>query len=119
MAVFVRQQVAAYAAGEQHRFWQYAMFFLRDQGAEDSDYVNEQFLDRIAGLVPGLDEAAWERARHDRDLLRKVDSDQTAAERAGITGTPTIVFDGPRGKAQVSSGTPDYEALARAVRSVS
>jgi hypothetical protein len=49
MAVFVRQQVAEYAAGGQHRFWQYAMFFLGDQGAEDSDYVNERFLDRSPG----------------------------------------------------------------------
>ena len=52
--VFKTQQVAALAAGEQQKFWNYAELFYREQGAEDSGYVNETYLQGLAKQVPGL-----------------------------------------------------------------
>jgi len=118
-SVFHTQQIAAYAAGQQHRFWQYAMLFLDDQGAEGSRYVTESFLDALARQVPGLDYARWLAARGDPALNRQVNSDEAAGNRAGIVGTPTIVFQGPNGKAQPAELKPDYRQLEQAVRSVS
>ena len=41
---FQLQQVAALAAGQQQRFWNYAELFYHEQGQEDSGYVNESYL---------------------------------------------------------------------------
>jgi protein-disulfide isomerase len=119
MAVFKRQQVAAYAAGQQHRFWQYAMLFLRQQGVAGSGYVTEQYLDAIARLVPGLNYSTWLRGRSDPALIKQVTSDDSTATHLGIAGTPAIVFQGPRGKAQPPTAGPSYKELARELKSVS
>ncbi len=50
--VFNTQQVAAYAAGMQHKFWNYAETFYREQGAEDTGYVNENYLVHLPTRSP-------------------------------------------------------------------
>ena len=61
--VFLEQQVAAYAAGAQHKAWYYVEIFYHEQGEEDTAYVTERYLDGIARQVPGLNFARWQRAR--------------------------------------------------------
>ena len=56
---FQLQQVAALAAGQQQRFWNYAELFYHEQGQEDSGYVNESYLDSLAQQVPGLNVSTW------------------------------------------------------------
>ncbi len=43
-STFKTQQVAALAAGQQNRFWDFAELFYHQQGAEDSGYVTEAYL---------------------------------------------------------------------------
>jgi protein-disulfide isomerase len=117
-AAFEFQQVAALAAGEQHRFWQFATLFLHAQGTEGTPYITEQFLDAIANQIPGLNIARWRNARHDLRLLHRVRSDERLANREGITGTPTLIFKGPHGKAEPSSPVPSYSELERTITSV-
>ena len=47
-SVFNTQQVAAYAAGMQNKFWNYAETFYREQGTEDTGYVTENYLTHLA-----------------------------------------------------------------------
>jgi protein-disulfide isomerase len=116
---FETQQVAALAAGKQQRFWDYAELFYRQQGQEGTNYVTGSFLDGLARQVPGLSVSAWKSARGESSLGAQVSSDVQAGMRAGVRGTPTLIFQGPKGSAQVPSAVPDYSQLQQALGTVS
>jgi protein-disulfide isomerase len=90
--VFTAQQVAALAAGEQGRAWDFIEAFYRDQGEEGSGYVTEAFLQSIARRVPGLDVRQWASDRADPELARQIADDRGAAEGAGLDGTPSFLI---------------------------
>jgi protein-disulfide isomerase len=117
-SVFKTQQVAALAAGKQNLFWNYAELFYRQQGAEDSGYVTEPFLKGLATQISGLKATQWQSARSDAGLAAQVSSDAAAGQAANVTGTPTVIFSGPKGSAQVPSGVPSYSDLQSAYKQV-
>jgi protein-disulfide isomerase len=105
-AVFVKQQAAALAAGAQGKLWDFIDTFFYEQGKELTHYVTENFLQGVAGQVPGLNLARWQA---DRRTGRR--EEQTAAEdqaakavglyvtpafRIGKTGGPMSIFTGRR-----------------------
>jgi protein-disulfide isomerase len=118
-AVFQDQQVAALAAGAQGKFWDYTELFYHEQGTEGTGYVNESYLDTLARQVPGLNYTAWRSARSNTALVSKVSSDEQTGTSQGITGTPTLIFTGPKGKAQASSAVPSYSDLQKSIQQVS
>jgi protein-disulfide isomerase len=118
-SVFNTQQVAALAAGKQNHFWDYTELFYRDQGSEGSGYVNETYLDKLAHNTSGLDFNAWTNARNDSSLVAQVQGDGQLATSQGISGTPTLIFQGPKGKSQPSSSVPTYSDLQQAIKQVS
>jgi protein-disulfide isomerase len=84
------------AAGRQDKLWQFIDIFYANQGAENSGYVTDDFLRRVAGGVRGLD---VEQAMEDRGLpaiQRQLDEAQTEWQTAGFTGTPSFLI-GPTG----------------------
>lgn len=115
---FEAQQVAALAAGRQNHLWDYVEFFYRQQGTEGTSYVTEKYLDGLAKQVPGLNFDAWRSARNDSSLLAELQSDQQNAATAGVQGTPTLTFQGPRGKVQAADSIPAYDRLQQAIESV-
>lgn len=116
---FYTQQVAALAAGQQGKFWDYVELFYRQQGQEGSGYVTERFLDTLARQVPGLNFAAWQKARSTTALREQSVNDDNAARQQAIQGTPTVIFRGPTGKmAQPSSGVPAYGDLQASLKQV-
>ncbi len=117
-STFQTQQVAALAAGQQQRFWQYTELFYHQQGAEDSGYVNEAYLTGLAQQVPGLVLSSWKSARGNSALSSQVASDLQAGSAAGVTGTPTLLFHGPKGDAEAPSGVPSYSDLEQTIKSV-
>jgi protein-disulfide isomerase len=142
---WVRQQVAALAAGRQHRFWEFAMLFLYDQpGAhsgsaaqantgtnplnavldasqpgENQAYVNERFIEKVGHQVPGLRFAQWQRDRGLRSLAQEVRTDGRTAAAIGVDATPTIVLNGPHGTSPPLIGPQTFAQLTRAVAKVS
>jgi protein-disulfide isomerase len=117
-AVFKTQQVAALAAGQQQRFWDFAELFYREQGAEGSGYVTDSYLQNLAKQVPGLNRSQWESDRNNATLANQVAGDVQAGTTAGVQGTPTLVFTGPKG--QTAIGTiATYSQLQQAVKKVS
>jgi protein-disulfide isomerase len=46
---------AAFAAGEQDRYWEYSTLFFLNQGRENTGYVTDEFLTNIAEETQGLD----------------------------------------------------------------
>jgi hypothetical protein len=54
---------AAFAAGQQDLYWQYAALLFENQGAENSGYVTDEFLTDLARQTEGLDVNEWNEAR--------------------------------------------------------
>jgi protein-disulfide isomerase len=87
---FRTQETAAVAAGKENLMWYYIELFYRQQGQENSGYVNEEFLRTLARQVPGLNTTAWLAARSDPEFATQITADAQAANNAGFTGTPSF-----------------------------
>jgi len=118
-SIFPTQQVAGLAAGKQNKFWQYTELFYREQGQEDTGYVNDNYLTSLARQVTGLNLTTWQSDRNDSTLTAQVSSDQAQAKNIGVSGTPTLIFQGPKGQAAPSSAVPTYAQLQTAIKQVS
>jgi protein-disulfide isomerase len=116
--VFQTQQVAALAAGEQQRFWNFVELFYRQQGAEGTNYVTESYLDSLAEQVPGLNITKWKTDRRNAALASQVLADGQTGTKLGVTGTPTLIFQGPQGTTTPSTAVPSYSELEQAVKKV-
>ena len=120
-AIFNRQQVAAYAAGKQNKFWQYTELFYHQQKTEGTGYPTDTWLAGLARQVSGLNVAAWQTERKDPSLLDAINADQSFASKSGLPGTPALIMEGPGSKEElVDNGNfPSYGDLATAVKAVS
>jgi protein-disulfide isomerase len=116
--VFQTQQVAALAAGEQQRFWNFVELFYHEQGTEGTSYVTESYLDGLAQQVPGLSINQWKTDRSNSALASQVQADGQSGTKLGVSGTPTLIFQGPKGTATPSSSVPSYSELEQAVKKV-
>lgn len=122
-ALFNEQQTAAYAAGEQNKFWYYEELFYRQQGPEGSPYVTNGFLVHLAQQIPGLDLKRWSSDRGDPRLLSRVQADERAAITElpmvnGGRGTPGLVISGPKGLRFINEGDTSYPQLQAALKAV-
>jgi protein-disulfide isomerase len=116
--VFPTQQAAALAAGLQGRAWHYIELFYHQQGSEGTAYVTQSYLQGLAGQIPGLNYAKWLSDSKSPTLVAQVTQDQQLAASQGFNSTPTIVVQGPKGKAQPIVGNTDYGSLQTAIKSV-
>jgi protein-disulfide isomerase len=106
---FKIQQVAALAAGEQHKMWEFIELFYREQGRENRGYVTERYLEELAQQLTGLDLIAWTAARNDAALANTITSDAQAAKNAGLTSTPTFLLS-------KSGATPYISKIVKLLR---
>jgi protein-disulfide isomerase len=86
------------AAGKQGKLWQYAAALYANQGDENSGWVTDDLLERLAGDV-GLD---WQQLQDDAaSSAVRQQAEAMAAEAAqrGVPGTPTFFV-------QVGNGQP-------------
>lgn len=119
-SVFVPQQAAAGAAGLQNKEWYYIEFFYHYQGAEDTGYVNQTYLNNLAKHVPNLNFSKWQSDSHDPGLLTQVKTDNSGAIAKGFQSTPTLTIVGPKGQTQPITGAPsNFAELETAIASVS
>jgi protein-disulfide isomerase len=84
----VRAAGAAYAAAEQNRMYQFADLFYRNQGPENSDYADADFIRTIASQVNGLDAEKVVKAADDPVAQPGVREAEQFARDLGSTGTP-------------------------------
>jgi protein-disulfide isomerase len=117
-SVFKNQQVAALAAGKQKKFWNFAELFYHQQGQEGTDYVTEKYLDTLAQQA-GLNLSTWRTDRSNPALSTELTSQVSSGTAQGIQGTPTLIFQGPKGKAQAQSAVPSYSELKSDIQQVS
>ncbi|MFZ0040426.1 MAG: thioredoxin domain-containing protein [Solirubrobacteraceae bacterium] len=117
--IFPTQQSAAYAAGEQKLGWNYILLFYNEQGPEDTGYVTDNYLNGLAGQIPGLNFAKWNSDRQSSTLSQQVSSEEQSAAGQNIHSTPTLIFKGPKSQTQPIDGGLDYSGLQEAIKSVS
>lgn len=108
---------AALAAGEQDLYWQYAHRLFENQGAENSGYVNDEFLTDIAENTEGLDVDRWDEARNSEPVEQQLEAAQQRAVEDGIDATPMLVISGPGGEERLRGAVPaeDVEAAIERV----
>jgi protein-disulfide isomerase len=109
---------AALAASEQNRYWQFVELFYRNQGAEGSGYVTDDFLTDIARGAGVEDIEAWNDARENPRWDRHIAETESEAIELGLTGTPSIAVEGPGGTESLGS-FPTAEQIEAAIEGVS
>jgi protein-disulfide isomerase len=97
---------AAIAAGEQGRGWSFVEIFYRNQGAEGSGYVTDQFLTAIARAAGVSNIGRWNRERRSARALNEVEASTAEAEGLDFTGTPSFAVEGPGTSGVEALGTP-------------
>jgi len=104
---FRTQQIAAMAAGKQRKGWDYIELFYHQQGAENTGYVTEKYLQELAQQVPGLNLATWTSVRGSPQFTNVLTADAQAANNAGFTGTPSFLI----GKTGQAGQKYEYSSL--------
>jgi len=98
--IYLKQEVAALAAGNQGKAWQYLAFFYHRQGREFTRYAISHFRQAIAEKVRGLDLAQWRAEQRNPSLAREVKRDARLATARGFRLTPAFLI-GPTGGSAV------------------
>jgi protein-disulfide isomerase len=86
---------ATLAAGEQGRGWFYLELFYRNQGAENSGYVTDEFMTSVAKGAGVKNIAKWDEERKSKRLTEEVETTTGQANKVGFTGTPSFAIKGP------------------------
>jgi protein-disulfide isomerase len=108
---------AALATGEQNLYWEYHSLLFENQGAENSGYVTDEFLEDLARQVHGLDLRAWNREHAGNLPGAELKEARSRARSSGIEATPTVVVSGPGGEKRLS-GADSPEEISAAIREV-
>lgn len=106
---------AAMYAAEQGRYHQFVEFFYRNQGTENTGYVNDEFLARMFELA-GVNPSGWERYRKAEAADEVIKETLREARRHGFNSTPSILVEGPKGS---KVAEPTAKAVATAAEGVS
>jgi protein-disulfide isomerase len=110
---------AAYAAGEQNKYWDFLLTFYDQQQGENSGYVTSDFLQKIATDAGVPDIAKWNADRTVAKWKPTIDANDKEASSLGFTGTPSIVVEGPNGKKPLGGGTvPTLAQISAAISQV-
>jgi protein-disulfide isomerase len=105
--------LAAEAAGKQNKLWHFIDVFYNNQGTENTDYVTDKFLTKIAKGA-GVDPQKMLTDRNDPSARQAVAAAQQAAASAGVNSTPTFILKKGGGPAQKLSADQVEAALAKA-----
>jgi protein-disulfide isomerase len=95
---------AALAAGTQGRGWNFVELFYRNQGAENSGYADDEFLEAVAKGAGVKNLAKWNAERG--ELTGKVETTSQEAQNLGFDGTPSFAIKGPNTEGLELLGTP-------------
>jgi protein-disulfide isomerase len=91
-----RARQVANAAALQDRLWNYTELFFANQGAENSGYATDAFLQRLARQTPGLDVEQLSSDFGSQEAEALTRQAERLAGRLGVDGTPSfyLVRDG-------------------------
>jgi len=111
---------AAYAAGEQGRYWNFVELFYLNQGEENSGYVTGDFLTAIARSAGVPNVTKWNADRRSSKWNSVLSQTQAEASQLAFGGTPSILVEGPGGKRPFAGNSvPSLAQIENAVKAVS
>jgi predicted DsbA family dithiol-disulfide isomerase len=82
---------AVVAAASQNKLFDYASLFYENQGQENTGYVTDEFLTKLANAVPGLNVAKWKSDLNGGAGTSILSRAQTASQTAQVDSTPTFM----------------------------
>ena len=109
--------VAAEAAGEQDRQWQFIEVFVRNLDQVPEQGVSQEFLNEVAATVPKLDVTAWEQANAGSDAEEAARAGNDLGTELKIPADPAVVVTGPSGSEELDSA-PSLEEIEAAIDGV-
>jgi protein-disulfide isomerase len=86
----------AWSAGEQNKMWEFVENFYANQEQENSGYVTDAFLRKVAGGVQGLNVDKAMAGRDSATVSSSIQASQTSATKANVDSTPSFLV-GPTG----------------------
>jgi protein-disulfide isomerase len=105
---------AAEAAGNQNKLWNFIDVFYNNQGTENTDYVTDAFLTKIANGA-GVDPAKMLADRQDPKIDTAIAKAQQDAQQAGVNSTPTFIVQKPGQPAKKAAAAQVDAAIQAAV----
>jgi len=108
---------AAYAAGEQGKFWEYYNLLYSNQGIINSGWASRQNLVQFASRL-GLNMMEFNASLQSNKYLQVVTSNYNLATSVGVTSAPTFFVIGPGGKTIMIVGDQPYSVFLTAVDSL-
>jgi len=109
---------AAYAAGEQGKFWQFYDLLYTNQKAIDSGWASAANLEKFAQSL-GLNMTQFDQSFNSDKYNALISTNFNQGRQAGVQGTPTFIIVGPTGKSVPVPGAQPYSAFQQAVAAVS
>jgi protein-disulfide isomerase len=82
---------AVVAAAQQNKLFDYTAQFYANQGEENTGYVTEAFMTKIARSVPGLDVTKWSADLTNEAGASILTKAQAASQTARVDSTPTFL----------------------------
>jgi protein-disulfide isomerase len=79
-------------AARQNKAWPFIELWYLNQGEENSGYVTDAFIGRIASAVNGLDAAKVVAASNDPSNTSSIDAAHADAQKVGIDSTPSYLI---------------------------
>jgi protein-disulfide isomerase len=110
--------VAAEAAGEQDRQWQFIEVFVRNLDQVPEQGVNQEFLNEIAATVPKLEVTNWEDAVAGDEAEQAARAGNDLGTQLKIPADPAVVVTGANGSQELDSA-PTIEEIQAAIDGVS
>ncbi|MEA2412933.1 MAG: hypothetical protein QOC77_3494 [Thermoleophilaceae bacterium] len=105
---------AAEAAGNQNKLWNFIDVFYNNQGTENTDYVTDPFLTKIANGA-GVDPKKMLTDRQDPKVDTAIAKAQQDAQQAGVNSTPTFIVQKPGQPAKKVAAAQVEAAIQAAV----
>jgi protein-disulfide isomerase len=110
----VRGRLAALAAGQQNRFFEFAQLLYYNQQTENSGWLNDFVIRSAYASFPGFDAAAANSARAQAAVSAEAARFDSQSDADHVQGTPTVLV-GKTGGKLTEVVSPDVPTLSAAI----
>jgi len=110
--------VAAEAAGQQDRQWQFIELFVRNLDQVPEQGVTQELLNEIAAATPKLEVTDWEDALKGSEAEQAAEDGNDLGTQLKIPADPAVVVTGPNGSEELDS-SPGLDEIEAAIDRVS
>ena len=108
---------AAYAAGEQGKFWEFHNLLYSNQGQANSGWVTQQLMTSFAERL-GLNLTEFTQSMNSGKYNSLIASNFQSGQQLGVAGTPTFFVVGPTGQYVKISGPQPESVFEQAINSL-